>query len=187
MFSSDFSQNRHSPAYSTGRDQHGNLNNVVVVKPQILEYDSNVLPFSDTYPNSPVESYDYSILPQEDHTTEPPTLPNLLASAPLDTLTDKRCNGTDFVRYNHIFSIRPDVPHRPSEIRTMASELRYKSKVITTILITAKNKAHSPIGLPTPFRPNRTHPISFPQQHDRSTVRPMGETQSLILDALNNV
>lgn len=176
------SSNRHSPALPTERDQHGNLNNIAVVKANVPEYDSNVQPYPEAVPNSPVESYDFSILPQEDHTTEPPMLPRLLASAPLDRVADEACHGTDFVRFNHMFSTNSDGTYGPHEVGTLASETRYKSKVITTILVTSTNKAQDQLAVPIqqPYRPNRTQPISIGNQ-------PMGESQSLIMDALNNV
>lgn len=174
--------NRHSPALPTKRDQHGNLNNIVVVKAHVPEYDSNVQAYPEAVPNSPVESYDFSILPQEDHTTEPPTLPRLLASAPLDRVTDEACTGTDFVRFNHVFATNSDAVYGPHEVRTLASEARYKNKVITTILMTTKSKTQESLAVPIQqqFRPNRTQPIPIGNQS-------MGESQSLILDALNNV
>lgn len=176
---------KHSPALPTERDQHGNLNNIVVVKANVPEYDSNVQPYPDKIPNSPVESYDFSILPQEDHTTEPPMLPRLLASAPLDRVTDKACHGADFVRFNHMFSTNSDSVYGPQDLYTLASETRYKNKVITTILITSPNKAQDQVAVPIQhsYRPERTDPLPI-------TNQPMGESQSsqtLIFDALNNV
>lgn len=179
---------KHSPALPTERDQHGNLNNIVVVKPQVPEYDSNVQAYPDNLPDSPIESYDYSIIPQEDQNTEPPALPRLLSSAPVDRFNICTRTGTDFVRFNHVFGTSADAAYGGNEIRTMATESRYKTKIITTILITARSKVGSvPLGMSIPPRPNRTHPQPMGDHQDTGSIQPMGESQSLILDALNNV
>lgn len=131
---------------------------------------------NDDIARSPAESYDYSILPQEDHSTEPPTLPRMLTSVPLDRYARPNAPSPDFVRLNHIFEVKSDTVYGPGEVRTIATETRYKSKIITSILIARKTK----------------HP-SFPSQsihHSRgssSGTIPHGESQTLIMDALNNV
>lgn len=182
------SYRRHSPALPTERDQHGNLNNIVVVKPQVPEYDSNVQAYPDNVPDSPIESYDYSIIPQEDQNTEPPTLPRLLSTAPLDRFAVCCRTGTDFVRINHVYGTSADSAYGSNEIRTMATESRYKNKIITTILVASRNKVSTvPLGLPIAPRPNRTHPLPMGDLQDGGAIQPMGESQSLILDALNNV
>lgn len=93
-------------------------------------------------------------------------------------------SGTDFVRLNHIFGTKSELSYGPSDIRTMASEVRYKSKVITTILVTSRSKTQRTLGLPSQaYQGSRTQPIPIgaPQ------IPSISETQSLLLDALNNV
>lgn len=179
---------RHSPALPTACDQHGNMNNVVTVKEQVPEYDSNMQLHIENLSTSPAESYNFSIFPQEDRTTEPPAMPRLLAGAPLDSLTDSATGGADFVRFNHMFATNCDAIYGSNQIRTMASETRYKSKVITTILITSKIKVHAQHGQKwQALRPNRTEPILIGSHTREGTMQEMAESQSLILDALNNV
>lgn len=185
IFESSFT-NRHNPAYPTETDQHGNLNNIIKVVAKRPEYncDEPLMPISEA--SSPRESYDYSTLPQEDHATEPPTLPRLLASAPLNKSLSSGGGGTDFVRLNHIFETNSDVVYGANEVRTIACEIRYKSKIITTVLVMSKRKvvAQGLLSEQQAFENNTG-------QANSGMTTPaglsLGESQSLILDALNNV
>ena len=180
-----FSQTiRHSPAQPTERDQHGNLNNVITVTPPMPEYDTNEPIISEEIASSPLSSYDYSMLPQEDHTTEPPMLPKLLSRAPFDRRA-RGCDGTDFVRLNHMFNTKSGQPFgaRDRELRTLASEVRYKSKVITTILVTSKSKVLNMVDLPAQISQAADDSDRMDDQRNMS----LGESRSLLLDALNNV
>lgn len=167
---------RHSPSLPTERDGHGNINNVITIVARPKEFDDTDSS-NDDVARSPAESYDYSILPQEDHATEPPTLPRMLSSVPLDQYARPNAATPDFVRLNHIFEAKSDAVYGPGEVRTIATEMRYKTKMITTILIARKAK----------------HPSYASQaiHHSRSSssgaIPPHGESQTLIMDAFNNV
>lgn len=173
----------------TERDQHGNLNNVVVVKAQVPEYDSNTPLHSDLLSTSPIESYDFSLLPQEDHTTEPPTLPRLLSRVPFDQMSSEPCEGVNFVRLNHMYSAKSDRVYGCDEVRTLATETRYKAKVVTTILIAAKNTVASSMNLNAarPYGHKTVQRLSTSQSTLSSVPPKNDESRSLILDALNNV
>ena len=125
------------------------MNNVVDVAPQVPEYDANEPLIGDLEARSPVDSYNFTILPKEDHTTEPPTLPRLLHSRPFNSVSPSM-SGTDFVKLNHIFSTRGDPTNSDNNnVRTLATEARYKSKVVTTVLVTTIKKTMEvrlPIG-----------------------------------------
>lgn len=176
--------NRHSPSDPTGRDPNGNLNNVIVVTPQLPEYDSNDPLDTETQARSPVESYDYSTLPEEDHTTEPPSLPRILASAPIDRRSHSFMSGTDFVRLNHMFLIDSDSTYGPGQTRSLATEQRFKEKIITTILVTTKGRVSHHEGMSQQsYTGRRSQPIPIQE----APMQPMSESQSLLLDALNNV
>lgn len=142
----------------------------------MLEYDSDPPLHTDDLARSPMDSYNFSIFPQEDHTTEPPALPRMLTAARLDRIPNGSVSGTDFVRLNHVFETNSDPVYGRDVVATLAAETRYKSKVVTTILIAAKRGAQ--------FAPTQ-HNATSSTMHTR--VPPLGESQSLILDALNNV
>lgn len=153
------------------------------------EYDSNELPHDDL-PNSPVESYDYSLFPQEDHASEPPALPRMLTAIPLDSLSVHSTLSSEFVRLNHVFESKSASPSPFSGggVRTIATELRHKSKVITAVLVTPRQRTAS-LSPSASFRaPSPVAAGSDVHTGSGSAVIPShGETQALILDALNNV
>lgn len=149
------------------------------------EYDSNDPLVPEALASSPIETYDFSMIPQEDHSSEPPMLPRLLASAPMD-YPGLAANGTTFVRLNHIFGTKTDQRYgsRNRDLRTMASEVRYRSTVITTILVTPRSKSMIPMDFQQgEFADDRTHSVPM----DEPSIPSLGESQSLLLDALNNV
>lgn len=148
------------------------------------EFDESDLSHDDLV-GSPAESYDYSILPQEDHATEPPTLPRMLTSVPLDRYARPNAPTPDFVRLNHIFETNSAGAYGSDEVRTMATETRYKSKVVTTILIANKSSLSHP-----PNQYSTHHHHHHHQSRDAASpgaIPSHGESQSLIMDALNNV
>lgn len=169
----------------TATDQHGNLNNVITVTFHLPEYDSTDPLNDEDLAGSPVESYDFSLISQEDQTTEPPTMPRLLATAPIDRKSGSYICGTDFVRLNHVFATKSDLSFNANDVRTLATEHRFKAKVITTILVTMKRKAETYSALPgqRAYATSQAQPIPTGEAPTQS----LGESQSLILDALNNV
>lgn len=165
---------RHNPATPTQRDESGNLNNLITIRNEKPEFDSNAGPH-ESEAGSPMASYDFSMLPQEDHATEPPTLPRMLISVPLDRFSRPSAMTTDFVRLGHIFETDCSTIYDDNQVRTMATEVRHKSKLITTILVMPRTKP----SLNTSFVHNRSSA--------HGAVSSAGESHSLILDALNNV
>jgi len=66
---------RHSPSLPVERDEHGNMNNMIEVKPHISEFDRpDPLPGIQR-PTSPFESYDFSMPAPEEYAIDPPQLP----------------------------------------------------------------------------------------------------------------
>lgn len=149
---------KHNPALSTETDQHGNLNNVVLVSPQYPEYDSNE-PLSATGgPPSPIESYDFSMPAHEDYAVEPTLLPSLFKVAPLtpDEVGVRSPNPSFYVALNHLFHVDPEDYHVP--VKTVASINRYKAtKLITTVMVLSNaSQSSRPIS------------VSASRVHDRS-------------------
>lgn len=198
---------RHSSSLPSEQDSHGNLNNVITVVARPKEFDSNDLPHEETI--APDDNYDFSILPQEDHATEPPNLPRMLSSAPLDRYARPNAPTPDFVRLNHVFETDTSAVYGPNQMRTVATELRYKSKIITTVLLTTKSKiipsipshpqtqqqyqAHSQHQnhLQQRYQPQPHHSQLGQQQQYHATSSPanvtQNDSQTLLMDALNNV
>jgi len=71
----------------------------------------------------------------------------------------------------------------------LATELRYKSKVVKTILIAAKNPVPLPMNLAAlrAYPQEPTQQIAGPTQSIPSVPPSLDESRSLIMDALNNV
>ncbi|CAN8072958.1 unnamed protein product [Agarophyton chilense] len=174
---------KHNPLDSTARDPHGNLNNVITVSAQPPEYDSNEPLNVDELSRSPMESYNYTILEEEDHTTEAPSLPRILSSAPIDRRPRAHLSGTDFVRLNHLYLIHGECSYGPGQTRTMATERRFKDKVITTVLLTTSGRFVPDSMSEQPYGGVRSQPIPIPN----ASAEVMSESHSLLLDALNNV
>lgn len=127
---------RHNPALSTETDQHGNLNNIVVVSPHYPEYDSNEPLGGVGGPPSPVESYDFSMPAHEDYAVEPVALPSLFKVAPLEPShsVSGSPNPSLYVALNHLFHIDPE--ECPVSTKTVASINRYKTnKFVTTVMV----------------------------------------------------
>jgi 5'-AMP-activated protein kinase, regulatory beta subunit len=135
---------KHSSSLPTETDQHGNLNNVVIVSPHFPEYDSNVPLTGLSGPPSPIESYDLSMPAKEDYSVEPAALPPLFKSAPLNPqiYDPGPLNPTAYVCLNHLFSAAPE--HPAEQTRTVATVHRYKSnKYVTTVMIVNTNSSAS--------------------------------------------
>jgi hypothetical protein len=146
---------KHSSTLPTETDQHGNLNNVVIVSPHLPEYDSNAPPGGEGGPPSPIESYDFSMPQHEDYTVEPMALPPLFKAAPVDpkmVADGERVNPSAYVAINHLYDAAADFAADP--IMTMATVIRYKSnRFVTTVMVSN-----------TAVAPPRSQPVAIPQQ-----------------------
>lgn len=93
-------------------------------------------------------------------------------------------SGTDFVRLNHMFLIDSDSTYGSEQTRSLATEQRFKEKIITTILVTTKGRVPQQEEMSQqPYTESQTQPIPIQE----APMQPMSESQSLLLDALNNV
>mmetsp|Transcript_9933 Transcript_9933/g.17897 ORF Transcript_9933/g.17897 Transcript_9933/m.17897 type:complete len:327 (+) Transcript_9933:63-1043(+) len=66
---------RHCGLQPTERDDHGNINNVVDIKPRLSEFDIPEPIAITNRPMSPFESYDFSMPAPEEYAIDPPQLP----------------------------------------------------------------------------------------------------------------
>jgi 5'-AMP-activated protein kinase, regulatory beta subunit len=184
---------KHSPSLPTETDQHGNLNNVVIVSPHFPEYDSNAPLTGLSGPPSPIESYDRSMPAKEDYSVEPAALPPLFKSAPLNPQIYEAgpLNPAAYVCLNHLFSAAPE--HPAEQTRTVATVHRYKSnRYVTTVMIvnatvprTPSNQSNSGTlsGVPpvqdhgSMLSSSVLHPAPSPPSR-ASTLREIGVTGS---------
>ncbi|KAA8499601.1 SNF1-related protein kinase regulatory subunit beta-2 [Porphyridium purpureum] len=66
---------RHCASQPTERDEHGNVNNMVEVRPHVSEFDLPDIQTGLRRPPSPIESYDFSMPAPEEYAIDPPQLP----------------------------------------------------------------------------------------------------------------
>lgn len=146
---------RHNPSVETQTDQHGNLNNILHVAAQRPEYDVNE-DAEKAAPQSPPDSYDFTIMPREDALGEPPLLPTLLHMSSADLLSERIPPTSAYVCVDHLFSSKLIYDSRtaaegcnffnlhgpPQEYATITHTRRYKTKLITTIMVSLPKRPH---------------------------------------------
>lgn len=139
----------HNKSLPTETDQHGNLNNIIDVRPQRQEFDDDRDDNADsctTFEMSPPSSFDFSMSSHGGGRIEPPDLPPFLTVPPVSG--EQLPPPTSSVTYNHLYSSRlsyrhtsPHVCPPQQDYRTLALTKRYKSKLITTLLVSPPRTA----------------------------------------------
>ncbi len=139
----------HNKSLPTKTDQHGNLNNIINVCPQRPEFDDVGDENEDThasFDSSPPSSFDFSMSSHGGVRTEPPDLPGFLSIPP--PAGERLPPPTASVTYNHLYSSRlvyrhgsPHISPPQHDYRTLSLTKRYKTKLITTLLVSPAHTA----------------------------------------------